>query len=470
MNNIIKYTSRTYNSIMQDLITQLSAINPTWTDRSNSDIGVTLIQVCAYLTDLIQFFIDKMVCESYVGTAVQRGSLIKMAKEVDWAPFNFEPSTVLLTFYLDTLHVGDVIIPAGTVCSATINRTTYNFYTTEGSVILSGNLNAVVLAAQGAQSTLNLLTYGARKYQLVGNQISSNPKYVSVVINGVVWTYVETFKDSLPSSQHYTIEIDEDYNVYIVFGDGTFGILPSRLNMIITYNQNAGRLGQVPVGVIKSLASIIYDEFDNAVAVKVTNNEIATGAADPPNNNLLRYVIESRYIMQDRAVTKEDFEALILTTGYVKQVKVYDWNDDRNIGGYKIKIYVLIDGGLTTPLLTNLSNLLDSQRYVTLQYEIVNVGFVNVAVGCQVKTFPGADFYSVKNAISSVLSTYFTPAMYGADGLLIGQDIRYSDIVSLVDGLTGVDYIELTLNGAQSDIIIGLGNLAQLASATITQI
>jgi hypothetical protein len=58
---------------------------PSWTERSEADIGVTLVEALAYVADHLSYQQDAVATEAYLGTARRRVSLRRHAKLVDYA-------------------------------------------------------------------------------------------------------------------------------------------------------------------------------------------------------------------------------------------------------------------------------------------------------------------------------------------------------------------------------------------------
>lgn len=467
----IKYTDRDYASLKQTLINRLSSLNPNWTNHAETDLGITLIEVMLYLTDNINFYIDKMVNESYVYTALQPRSLLNLARFVSWTPPNTEPSITTMQIAVKNIHNKAVIVPAGLSCSATVSGKTINFYTLNEGVIPAGHTSINLKAIQGVKKSVTIIASGLREYKISSSQnVSSNYKYISVFVDGIKWDYVESFKDSFPTSRHYTLAISEDRNVFVIFGDGKYGRLPAIDAIIeVIYNENEGKEGNIPKSLITVANVTLKDVDDEDVQCSVSAIEAASGGMDYPDTNYLRYMIASLYRMQDRAITKDDLEAIVIRTGLVRQCKVFDVRDSRDIGYYMARMYVIVDGGLTETVKTAISDTIKRYKYVTLWYDIREAIYVDINLDIKVKIFSAYEFESVKNDILSVLGQYFSFATAGSDeGLVIGQDIRYSNLVNLIENIKGVDYLELFINGVKQDKMINVGEVAQLNTVNIT--
>jgi hypothetical protein len=81
---VVDYLSRDYAGLRQLLLDRLSVISPAWTDRNAADVGVTLVEVFAYLGDLLAAAQDAVSAEAYLGTARRRVSVARHARMLDY--------------------------------------------------------------------------------------------------------------------------------------------------------------------------------------------------------------------------------------------------------------------------------------------------------------------------------------------------------------------------------------------------
>ena len=105
------YTSRDYLSIRQDLFDRASAFVPEWTARNPSDFGVLMVDLMAYVGDILHYYVDRAAAETYLNTATQKSSVLAIANLLDYRPL-FQTSsegTVTLTA-TDSIHAGVIRI------------------------------------------------------------------------------------------------------------------------------------------------------------------------------------------------------------------------------------------------------------------------------------------------------------------------------------------------------------------------
>jgi phage-related baseplate assembly protein len=102
----IKYTSRDFNSIRRDLIEYAKRYYPnTFKDFSEAGFGSLMIDSVSYIGDILSFYMDYSVNESFLETAVEYDNILKLGKQLGYK-FPGNPSS----FGEVDLYI---IIPAG---------------------------------------------------------------------------------------------------------------------------------------------------------------------------------------------------------------------------------------------------------------------------------------------------------------------------------------------------------------------
>lgn len=77
-NDILRYTSRDFESIKADLIDAIPGLTSLWTSREDGDPGIVLIKLMSALGDMLSFNFDKQALEYYAPTVTQRKNASKL--------------------------------------------------------------------------------------------------------------------------------------------------------------------------------------------------------------------------------------------------------------------------------------------------------------------------------------------------------------------------------------------------------
>lgn len=81
----INYLGKDYDSFRQLILDRLSLIMPDWKERHVPDLGITLVELLAYVGDYLSYYQDAVATEAYLDTARQRISVRRHAQLVDYA-------------------------------------------------------------------------------------------------------------------------------------------------------------------------------------------------------------------------------------------------------------------------------------------------------------------------------------------------------------------------------------------------
>ena len=86
----IKYTSRDFETIKQDLVDYARRYYPeTFRDFNEASFGSLMLDTVAYIGDILSFYLDYQVNESFLNSAVEYDNVIRLAKQLG---YNFQPN------------------------------------------------------------------------------------------------------------------------------------------------------------------------------------------------------------------------------------------------------------------------------------------------------------------------------------------------------------------------------------------
>jgi hypothetical protein len=80
----IDYLAKDYGSFRQLMLDRMSVLTPQWRERNVADLGVTLVELLAYVGDYLSYEQDAIATEAYLGTAQRRVSVRRHARLVDY--------------------------------------------------------------------------------------------------------------------------------------------------------------------------------------------------------------------------------------------------------------------------------------------------------------------------------------------------------------------------------------------------
>jgi hypothetical protein len=81
----IKYTSRDFDSIKRDLIEHAKRYYPdTFKDFNEASFGALMIDTVAYIGDILSFYVDYQVNESYLDSAIEYDNIIRLSRQMGY--------------------------------------------------------------------------------------------------------------------------------------------------------------------------------------------------------------------------------------------------------------------------------------------------------------------------------------------------------------------------------------------------
>jgi len=80
----INYLAKDYASFRQLILDRLALVMPDWRERHVPDLGITLVELLAYVGDHLSYYQDAVATEAYLDTARQRMSVRRHVRLVDY--------------------------------------------------------------------------------------------------------------------------------------------------------------------------------------------------------------------------------------------------------------------------------------------------------------------------------------------------------------------------------------------------
>jgi predicted phage baseplate assembly protein len=189
-----------------------------------------------------------------------------------------------------------------------------------------------------------------KKKPLVWREDSSQPQGrrpdLTVRVNGIEWTRVDTFFGQKADAQVYTVRQQPDGTSRITFGDGKRGARPASGvdNVEADYRHGAGA-AKPPAGTINQIAVPVKG------LATVRGALAATGGADAEGAEELRTSAPAGALTIGRAVSIADFEALARSyAGVVNASAGWIWDERRQRAA--AKLWIIAEGGAPAEDLT----------------------------------------------------------------------------------------------------------------------
>lgn len=437
----IDYVTKDYEGFRQMMVDLIPIYTPEWTDTSQSDFGIVLIELFAHGLDILSYYQDKAVNENLMSTATLRSSVERLGRFLGYEPYTQTPSKVMVTFKkYDDLINEKVIIPRGTKVSTKDEEII--FETEEDLIIPEEVLSKEVSCVQGETVTDELLGVSSGEPNQIFRLAQDNvidttvELYIADTENSIEnWDEVKNFLNSSMSNNHYIVERRGDFS-YITFGSGkTSRIPPINSKIYVKYRIGGGIIGNVGVKTITEL----YDDFIDGIE-EVYNEEIPyEQGKDIEDTERIRYLAPKVFSMNDRAVTKWDFEALAESIIGVYRAKGEEFAGE-NKDEFHLHIVSETFGELTPELKNAIEELIEEKRLVTpVKIEVKQANFVDISLELDLTVKEGYNRNEVVEELKSLIEYHFSN-----DGMEFGENIELMDLLSLGLEVHGIKALNLT--------------------------
>ena len=107
----LDYLAKDYASFRRLMLDRMSVLMPEWRGRNAADVGVTVVEMLAYVGDQLSYQQDAVATEAYLGSARKRTSLRRHARLVDYQVHEGCNARVWIRLFVND---DGVIIPRGT--------------------------------------------------------------------------------------------------------------------------------------------------------------------------------------------------------------------------------------------------------------------------------------------------------------------------------------------------------------------
>ena len=148
------YSDKDFDSLRERLINLIRSAFPDWTDFNIANFGNILMELKAFVGDVLLFYQDNQAGESRISTAQLRRSLIALAKLVGFVPDGATAAQVEATITLAEPPIDDVQFLAGdTIRTLKITDPTVFQLLTGGTVAAGADPPTIVVTAENSANS-----------------------------------------------------------------------------------------------------------------------------------------------------------------------------------------------------------------------------------------------------------------------------------------------------------------------------
>ena len=258
---------------------------------------------------------------------------------------------------------------------------------------------------------------------------------LQVRINDILWHESESLDALKPTDRNFITRTDDQGKTTITFGNGKQGArLPAGIeNVKAIYRTGIGKPGNVRAEQISLLAT-------KPLGVKSVINPLrASGGADPENRDQARRNVPLAVMALDRLVSTRDYEDFARTHAGIGKASAVRLSD-----GHQELVHLTIAGADDIPidgssdLYRNLFQALHQFGDPFQPIQVATRELMLLVIIGKVRLQPDYQWESVEPEIRAAMLDAF-----GFDRRELGQSVFLSEIISTIQQVVGVNYVDV---------------------------
>lgn len=443
-NTSLSLSSLDFNTLKQEFknyLSSQSAFKDYNFDSSNMNV---LLDVMSYNSYLNSFYLNMVASEMFLDSAQKLDSVVSHAKEMNYTPQSAKSSAAIISFDVATNGIsGALAIKKGTTFTGTNANGAFTFVTDKLHNYTSSNTTYSITNLTVYEGTYNTDVFvmdnsiESQRFVLTNEMIDTSSITVTVTESGSNTNFAaaESLFGIDQYSEVYFLQAAQNGQYEIIFGDGLFGRKPDNLALItVEYRVCHGPSAD---GITELICSrdIGVDNGGVSVLSTIDVTQTSTSGAEPQSIESIRFMAPRYFATQQRAVTTDDFSALVLNNfgGQFEDVTVYGGEtlEPKQYG--RVVVALKPAGGTVAPQYIKDEVTSYLKNYISLPTRVIiadpDYYYVGINTTVQYNKLATTKISSeIKSIIRDTVSSFSTNNLSK-----FGNDFRYSKFVTAID-------------------------------------
>ena len=286
----------------------------------------TLIDTLAYNTYYTAFNTNMVVNELFIDSATLRDNVVAIAKQLGYRPKSATAPTAYVSFtatYGNPTTDTELLLKKGTGFISSFDNNVYQYVVTDdvkAQVINNVATFTNVEVKEGTQ-LVNTFTVNAslksQKFILDNQNIDTNTIRVKVFPTGGSFSEPYLVADNIlgvdATSKVFFLDEIEDQRYEILMGDGVLGKkLENNARIEVSYLTTAGpESNGVRTFVFSGVLENPNGVTPSNITTSITSTVASAGGEEIESTQKIKYTAPKAYGTQERAVTAQDYEAIV---------------------------------------------------------------------------------------------------------------------------------------------------------------
>ena len=294
-------------------------------DFEGSTLSV-LLDTLAYNTYYTAFNTNMVVNELFIDSATLRDNVVALAKQLGYRPKSATSPTAYVSFtvtYTNATTDTELILKKGTGFTATYDNNVYNYVVLDDvkAQVANGVATFTDVAVNEGTQLINTFTVNtaskSQRFILDNRNIDTNTIRVKVYPTGGSFNEPYLIADNIlgvdGTSKVFFLDEIEDERYEILMGDGVLGKkLENNARIEVSYlitsgPESNGVRSFVFSGVLENPNNVSPSSF----SVTINSTVAAAGGEEIESTQKIKYTAPKAYGTQERAVTADDYEAIV---------------------------------------------------------------------------------------------------------------------------------------------------------------
>ena len=286
----------------------------------------TLIDTLAYNTYYTAFNTNMVVNELFIDSATLRDNVVAIAKQLGYRPKSATSPTAYVSFnvtYSNPTTDTELILKRGTGFISSYDNNVYQYVVTDDVKAQVVNDVATFTNIEVKEGTrlVNTFTVNSslksQRFILDNQNIDTNTIRVKVFPTGGSFSEPYLVADNIlgvdGTSKVFFLDEIEDERYEILMGDGVLGKkLDNNARIEVSYLTTAGpESNGVRTFVFSGVLENPNGVSPNAFTTSITSTVASAGGEEIETTQKIKYTAPKSYGTQDRAVTADDYEAIV---------------------------------------------------------------------------------------------------------------------------------------------------------------
>ena len=286
----------------------------------------TLIDTLAYNTYYTAFNTNMVVNELFIDSATLRDNVVAIAKQLGYRPKSATSPTAYVSFtvnYTNPTTDTELILKKGSGFIASYDNNVYQYVVLDDvtAQVVNGVATFTDVAVNEGTQLINTFTVNTalkgQRFILDNQNIDTNTIRVKVFPTGGSFSEPYLVADNIlgvdGTSKVFFLDEIEDERYEILMGDGILGKkLENNARIEVSYLTTSGpESNGVRTFVFSGVLENPNGVSPSAFTTSITSTTASAGGEEIESTQKIKYTAPKAYGTQDRAVTAQDYEAIV---------------------------------------------------------------------------------------------------------------------------------------------------------------